>query len=114
MKHKYDIEKLFNSLASDERKSVLSHGMAFYMSAIKKRLFLAQSKVNEFEGKYRTTFEKLDLEGLPDDAGVEMHEDYIMWNHWNDIFRKLKKQLENYQSSDLIELSIAETLDVSE
>ncbi|MBC8180176.1 hypothetical protein H8E88_03545 [candidate division KSB1 bacterium] len=109
-----DIEKLFNSLASEEKTSILTHGMAFYMSAIKKRLFLAQSKVHGFEEKYHTTIEKLEINGLPDDAGFEMHEDYIMWHHWNDISNRLENRIKNYQGSEMIELSIAEALNGSD
>jgi len=114
MEYKNNIEKLFNSLASDEKKTILTHGMAFYLSAIKKRLLLARTKVQEFKKKYHTTIEKLESEGLPDDAGFEMHEDYIMWHHWNDISQKLKKQIKNYQTAEMIELSFTEALNVSD
>jgi len=32
----------------------------------------------------------LDDRGLPDDAGYEMHEDYIMWHHWAAVADKIK------------------------
>ncbi len=96
MEHNIDIEKLFDSLAAEEKTAIITHGIAFYLSAIKKRLFLARAKVGDLEKKYCTTLRELDLNGLPDDAGFEMHEDYIMWHHWNDVSQKLKKQVENY------------------
>ena len=112
--HKRDIEKLFDSLAEEEKTAIITHGIAFYLSAIKKRLFLAQAKVRDFEKKHRTTLEELDSNGLPDDAGFEMHEDYIMWHHWNEMSQKLKKQIENYRTAEMIGFSSAEAFNVSE
>jgi len=111
--HKRDIEKLFNSLAAEEKTAIITHGMAFYLSAIKKRLFLARAKVRDFEKKYCTTLKELDSNGLPDDAGFEMHEDYIMWHHWNEMSQKLKNQIENYRTAEMIGLSTAEAFNVS-
>lgn len=31
---------------------------------------------------------------LPDEAGHEMHEDYIMCCHWSDVIEKTEKQME--------------------
>jgi len=114
MVHKKDIEKLFDSLAVEEKTAIITHGMAFYLSAIKKRLFVAHAKVHDFEKKYCTTLKELDANGLPDDAGFEIHEDYIMWHHWNEVSQKLKKQIKNYRAVEMIGLSPAEEFDVSE
>jgi hypothetical protein len=111
--HKRDIEKLFNSLAAEEKTAIITHGMAFYLSAIKKKLFIAREKVLDFEKKYKITLKELDSNGLPDDAGFEMHEDYIMWHHWHDMSQKLKKQIENYRTAELIGLSTIGAFDVS-
>jgi len=37
---------------------------------------------------------ELQESGLPDDAGFEMHEDYIMCCHWSDVIEKTGKQME--------------------
>ena len=76
------IEGLFSSLPQNERAAIISYGIAIRLSDLRKRLFLAESKVKHFEGKFQTTLAKLDAEGLPDDADYEMHEDYILWHHW--------------------------------
>jgi hypothetical protein len=75
-------EEVFLSLPLEEREMIISHGTAVRLSDLKKRHFLATSKMQYFEEKYNTTLPKLESEGLPDDASYEMHEDYIMWRHW--------------------------------
>lgn len=91
------MESLFSSLAPEERASVISHGVALRLSDLRKRLFLAESKVRHFEEKYYTVLEELDVEGLPDDADYEMHEDYIMWHHWADVINEARKRIDSLQ-----------------
>ena len=114
MKSKMDLEKLFNSLPPDEKSSVITHGMAFYISSLKKRLFLAEAKLKQFENKYHTTIEKVDSEGLPDNANYEMHEDYVMWHHWNDTSQKLKNRIKSLLRAGDIELALSEELNASD
>jgi len=88
-----DIERLFESLSPEDRIAIIKHGIALYLSSLKKRLFLAQGKIRQFEEKYDISLDKLDKNGLPDNADYQMHEDYIMWHHWADSIDKLKKQI---------------------
>jgi len=90
---KTQVEKAFLSLPREERKTIISHGTALRLSNLRKRLFLAESKVRHFEEKYRVTLSQLDTDGLPDDANYEMHEDYIMWHHWAAVANKTKKDI---------------------
>ncbi len=87
------IENRFSSLSTEEKVSVISHGVVLRLSEWKKRLFLAESKVRHFEEKYHTSLDELDTKGLPDDAEHEMHEDYIMWHHWTEVVEKARKQV---------------------
>jgi len=87
------IESFFSSLPQDERVAIISYGVAVRLSDLRKRLFLAESKVKYFEGKYQTTLVELDSDGLPDDADLEMHEDYILWHHWAEVIEKTKETL---------------------
>ena len=87
------IEESFLALPPTERATIIRHGVAMRMSDLKKRLFLAESKVQSFEAKYKTSLATLDSEGLPDDAGVDMHEDYIMWHHWTRAAQTARKEL---------------------
>jgi len=92
------IENKFSSLSSEEKVSVISHGVALRLSEWKKRLFLAESKVRYFEEKYHTSLTELDTSGLPDDADHEMHDDYIMCHHWADAVKKAKKQVRDLEA----------------
>ncbi len=83
-----DIERVFSSLPPEERETIIRHGVALRISDLRKRLFLAQSKVWQFDEQYGTTLERLESEGLPDGAGYEMHEDYILWRHWANVAQK--------------------------
>ena len=87
------IENKFSSLSTEEKVSVISHGVALRLSEWKKRLFLAENKVRVFEEKYHISLAELDVEGLPDDAGHEMHEDYILWHHWMEAVEKARNQV---------------------
>ena len=46
------------------------------------RLILAERKIGDLEQKYETTLVQLHRNGLPDDASIEMHEDFIEWSGW--------------------------------
>jgi len=87
------VEKTFLSLPREERETIISHGTALRLSDLRKRLFLAESKVRHFEEKYQVALAQLDADGLPDDADYEMHEDYIMWHHWAEVADKIKKSV---------------------
>lgn len=76
------MDEEFLSLSLAERKAIISHGTALRLSDLRKRLFLAENKIRHYENEYGTTLHHLETAGLPDDAGYEMHEDYIMWRHW--------------------------------
>jgi hypothetical protein len=94
---KTQVEKTFLSLPREERETIISHGTALRLSDLRKRLFLAESKVRHFEEKYKVTLAQLDAAGLPDDADYEMHEDYIMWHHWAEVADKVEKSIASLQ-----------------
>ncbi len=88
------IESAFLSLPSEDKSAVISHGAAIRLSELNKRAFLAREKVRSFEEKYAVKLSELEETGLPDDAGYEMHEDYIMCLHWSDVIEKTERQME--------------------
>jgi hypothetical protein len=87
------IERVFSALPRAERETIIRHGVALRMADLNKRLFLAEGKVRAFTERYHTTLEQLDATGLPDDAGIEMHEDYIMWHHWTDVAQQTARDI---------------------
>jgi len=87
------IEQLFFSLPQTERLSIISYGVTLQLSTLRKRLILANEKIRSFEEKYQTTLKRLEATGLPDTAGYELHEDYIMWHHWVEVAEETKKRV---------------------
>ncbi|MCL4862197.1 MAG: hypothetical protein KJZ93_22470 [Caldilineaceae bacterium] len=87
------LEETFLTLPPGEREAIITHGTAIRLSNLRKRLFLAQSKVRHFEETYNTTLEVLENEGLPDDAGYALHEDYVMWRHWATVISRLTRDI---------------------
>ena len=79
---------------NDERSAVFSCGAVERLSGLKQRLALAQSKVRHFEEKYQIAPALLESDGLPDQADFEMHEDYIMWHHWDSVVKRTRKELD--------------------
>ena len=94
MRAKIDFTEIFQTLSFEEQNAVLSHGAAIRLSDLKHRHFLAQSKVRHFEEKYQTTLVQLESDGLPEQADYEMHEDYIMWCHWDSVAKRVHKDME--------------------
>lgn len=97
MRQTTQMDEDFLSLSLSERKAIISHGTALRLSDLRNRLFLAKNKVRQYEEKYQTTLSSLEDHGLPDDAGYEMHEDYIMWRHWTEAIKETKEAIEALQ-----------------
>ena len=87
------VEPIFLLLPGEERETLISLGATLRLSYLKKRLFLAESKVKNFEEQYGVTLTQLEAEGLPDDADYRMHEDYIMWGHWAAVIDRIKTDI---------------------
>ena len=85
------IHSAFQALAQDQQLDIITHGATLRLNDLNKRLFLAQSKVKVYEERYRTTLSILDSEGLPDNATIEMHEEYILWHHWNSVIMEISR-----------------------
>ncbi len=88
------LDRIFHSLPPEEQTEILSIGAAFRRLSLEKQLARAQSKVQEFEARYHTTLDQLEVEGLPDDADYAMHEDYIEWHYWSRVLERTRKTLD--------------------
>jgi hypothetical protein len=92
-KIKMQIEPTFMLLPGEERIAIISLGAALRLSYLKKRLFLAENKQQQFQEQYGVPLAQLDAKGLPDDADYTMHEDYLMWHHWADVADKIRPDI---------------------
>lgn len=87
------VEKNFLSLPGGEREAIISLGAALRLSYLRNKLFLAESKVRQFEKQYGIPLARVEVEGIPDDADFQAHEDYIMWHHWAEAASEIKKDI---------------------
>jgi len=73
---------LYQSLTPDIQQRLIALGVPLLLTETEGRLALAERKIAGFERKYRTTLARLRQDGLPDDASMEMHEDFVEWSGW--------------------------------
>ncbi len=84
---------LLLSLPPEEQAKIVEYGAMVRLADLRRQLLEAQSKIKELGEKYHTTLADLAREGLPDDAGYEMHEDYILWHHYAEKLVALEKSI---------------------
>ncbi len=82
-------------LPAEELSFILRQGAILRLPYLEGCLLQAKEQVRRFEEKYRTTLAVLRDEGLPDNAGYELHEDFIEWEYWNDDLHKTELTIEN-------------------
>lgn len=80
---------------AQEMVSILRQGSVLRLPHLEARLQMAQERVSRFETIYATTLEDLETQGLPDDAGYQMHEDFIEWEHWHDVAAETEDFIKN-------------------
>ena len=61
------------------------------------RLALAERKVKAFEQKYGTPLTQLRRNGLPNDASMEMHEDFVEWSGWQRTYEEASQIVTSLQ-----------------
>jgi len=89
-------------LAPEAQKRLVEFGAPLLVTEAEGRLALAERKITAFEQKHVTTLAQIQQNGLPEDASVEMHEDFVEWSGWqrtytesSQILAALKPLLEN-------------------
>ena len=70
------------TLAPDIQQRLVELGAPLLLTETEGRLALAERKIAAFERKYHTTIARLRRDGLPDDASMDMHEDFVEWSGW--------------------------------
>ena len=71
-----------SELVPEVQQRLVEFGAPLLLTEVEGRLALAERKIRAFERKYGMTLAELGQDGLPDDASVEMHEDFIEWSGW--------------------------------
>ena len=75
-------------LPHNELVLIIKQGAILRLPYLESRLLQAKAQIRYFEEKYGVTLSVLKSQGLPEDAGYEMHEDFIEWEYWDDVLRE--------------------------
>jgi len=104
-----DVKKITN-IPPREVASIFRQGAILRLPYLEGKLLQARKNVKNFELKYKNTLNQLKANGLPEDAGYEMHEDFLEWEYWEDVLlenenivkhvKELLKEVEEAWSAD--------------
>ena len=83
------------NLSSQELASIFKQGAILRLPYLNSRLLLAKENIRNYEQKYKNTFKHFKINGLPEDAGYEMHEDFIEWEYWEDVLSENEKTVKH-------------------
>ncbi len=75
------------------RQRLVELGAPLLFTETEGRLALAERKIRAFEIKYGITLAELRRSGLPDDASMEMHEDFVEWLGWQRTHEEASRTL---------------------
>ncbi len=75
------------------RQRLVELGAPLLLTEAEGRLALAEQKIQALEQKYGMTIVQLRQEGLPDDATIEAHEDFIEWCGWQRTYEEASQIL---------------------
>ncbi|HRV93723.1 MAG TPA: hypothetical protein P5526_16300 [Anaerolineae bacterium] len=92
------IDASLAALPKSERERLTLYGAQILLTEMNSRLALAVREMARFEGKYGQTLAQLEQTGLPQDAGLEAHEDYIEWSGWQASFDEANQTIKALQS----------------
>jgi len=81
-------------LTTPEWERIVRLGAERHAQELKKELKAVRQQIGAFERKYGQSFAQLQRVGLPDDAGLEAHEDYVEWNSWQGREAELMEKLQ--------------------
>jgi hypothetical protein len=88
------VERVFHSLPAVDQMEVMTFGASFHRLKLEKKLERARSKIQALEARYGVTLDRLELQGLPDDADYAVHEDYVGWRYWQRVERETQNAVD--------------------
>lgn len=93
---------MINSIAvrlpAQEWKHIFRLGVDEHIKELESELARATEKIKTFEAKYKMSFARLEQVGLPNNAGLEAHEDYVEWSSWEGYHVEIESKLDNLRS----------------
>ena len=76
------------ALMPEALQRLVEFGAPLLLTETEGRLALAERKISSFERKYKITLAELRRNGLPDDASMAMHEDFVEWSGWQRTYEE--------------------------
>jgi len=77
---------------------IIQLGVERHIQELDEQLREAQQRIEEFERRYGMSLARLQEVGLPEDAGLEEHEDYVEWSSWEGRRTELQEQREKLRA----------------
>jgi hypothetical protein len=81
-------------LPTVEWERIIRLGTERHAEELEAELRTVRQRIAELEWKYGMTFKQLQQVGLPDDAGMEAHEDYVAWSSLVGYAAELEQKLD--------------------
>jgi hypothetical protein len=86
------------ALMPEARQRLIELGTPLLLTETEGRLALAEQKITAFERKYKVTLAELRRNGLPDDASMALHEDFVEWSGWQRTYDEASQILASLPS----------------
>jgi hypothetical protein len=77
---------------------IVQLGVERHIQELQDELGEVQQRIVEFERRYEMSFARLQEVGLPEDAGLEAHEDYVEWSSWEGYQAELRERLDKLRA----------------
>jgi hypothetical protein len=77
---------------------IVQLGVERHIQELEGQLEKAQQRIAEFEHQFGMSFARLQEVGLPEDAGLAAHENYVEWSSWEGYRTELEEQLETLRA----------------
>lgn len=86
------------ALPAKELASIVKQGAILRLPYLEGRLLQAREHIKGFTEQYGTTLHDLRAQGLPENAGYAMHEDFIAWEYWSDVLQETEIVVKNVKA----------------
>jgi hypothetical protein len=85
-------------LPAQEWERIIQLGIENHIRELELELARANERVADLEAQYKTTLKQLDEAGLPENAGLREHEDFVEWSSWESYRNELQAKLTNLRA----------------
>ncbi len=93
-----DLDTSLAALPPPERERLALYGAQLLCTEMESRLALAARTLVRFEQAYKMTLAQLNEAGLPQEANLEAHEDYVEWSGWQATYDESKQILKTLRA----------------